>query len=80
MLSELLEEHTPKQQDERPPFSIPSATQNYFTVHDLNAGMLRRITKAELTKKIVITYARAKSLMDAVNYYARGYEELDRLT
>jgi hypothetical protein len=80
VLSELLEKHTPKQRDERPTFSIPPATQNYFTVHDLNAGMLGRITKAELTKKIVITYARAKSLMDAVNYYAPRYEERDRLS
>ena len=69
-----------KQQDERPPFSIPPATQNYFTVYDLNAGMLGRITKAELTKKIVTTYARAKSLMDAANCYAPRYEERDRLS
>jgi len=60
--------------------SIPPATQNYFTVYDLNAGMLGRITKAELTKEIVTTYARAKSLMDAVNYYAPRYEERDRLS
>jgi uncharacterized protein YwgA len=69
-----------KQQDERPPFSIPPATQNYFIVYDLNAGMLGRITKAELTKRIVTTYARAKSLLDAVNYYAPRYEERDRLS
>ena len=68
------------QQDERVPFNIPSVTQNYFTVYDLNAGMLGRITKAELTKKIVTTYARAKSLMDAVNYYAPRYQEWDRLS
>ncbi len=42
--------------------------------------MLGRITKADVTKKIVITYARAKSLMDAVNYYAPRYEERDRLS
>jgi hypothetical protein len=69
-----------KPKDERPPFSIPPATQNYFTVYDLNAGMLGRITKAELTREIVTTYARAKSLMDAVNYYAPRYEERDRLS
>jgi hypothetical protein len=68
------------QQDERVPFNIPPVTQNYFTVYDLNAGMLGRITKPELTKKIVTTYARAKSLMDAVNYYAPRYQERDRLS
>jgi hypothetical protein len=69
-----------KQQDHRAPVNIPPVTQNYFTVYDLNAGMLGRITKAELTKKIVTTYARAKSLMDAVNYYAPRYQERDRLS
>ena len=42
--------------------------------------MLGRITKAELTKEIVTTYARAKSLMDAVNYYVPRYQEWDRLS
>ena len=68
------------QQDERAPFNIPPVTQNYFIVYDLNAGMLGRITNTELTKKIVTTYARAKSLMDAVNYYAPRYQERDRLS
>jgi hypothetical protein len=79
VLSELLEKHTPKQRDERHRSAFHRRP-NYFTVHDLDAGMLGRITKAELTKKIVITYARAKSLMDAVNYYAPRYEERDRLS
>jgi hypothetical protein len=52
-----------QQQDQRKPFDIPPVTHNYFIVYDLNAGMLGRITKAELTKKVVTTYARAKSLM-----------------
>jgi hypothetical protein len=69
-----------KQQDEREPFAIPPVTHNYFIVYDLNAGMLGRITKAELTKKIVTTYARAKSLMDAVNYYSPRYQERERLS
>ena len=68
------------QRDERAPFDIPPVTQNYFIVYDLNAGMLGRITNTELTKKIVTTYARAKSLMDAVNYYAPRYQERDRLS
>ena len=69
-----------QQQDQREPFDIPPVTHNYFIVYDLNAGMLGRITKAELTKSIVTTYARAKSLMDAVNYYAPRYQERDRLS
>jgi Mg2+ and Co2+ transporter CorA len=69
-----------QQQDQRKPFDIPPVTHNYFIVYDLNAGMLGRITKAELTKKVVTTYARAKSLMDAVNYYAPRYQERDRLS
>jgi hypothetical protein len=68
------------QQDEREPFDIPPVSHNYFIVYDLNAGMLGRITKSELTKKIVTTYARAKSLMDAVNYYSPRYQERDRLS
>jgi len=69
-----------EQQDEREPFAIPPVTHNYFIVYDLNAGMLGRITKAELTKKIVTTYARAKSLMDAVNFYSPRYQERERLS
>jgi hypothetical protein len=69
-----------QQQDQREPFDIPPVTHNYFIVYDLNAGMLGRITKAELTKSIVTTYARAKGLMDAVNYYAPRYQERDRLS
>jgi hypothetical protein len=53
--------------------------QNYFPVYDSNAGLLGRITNAELRQKIAKAYSESKTLVDWVNYNEQRYQEWDRV-
>lgn len=64
--------------DGQPLFWYYPVTQEYFTVYTSNAALIGRLSNPELRRRIVRTYALARSLIDASrlnNSYFEKYEQ-----
>ena len=53
--------------DGKPYEGLFTASQDYFTVYHKNAELVMQIEDSELRRKIILTYIRAKGLLDTVN-------------